>query len=920
MDWIWSAIYLIFEVDSKQFVKTPTFLKACNFLFNARFYKALPLSSLFLLLMLMGKHPVVAQGAWNPANADFSYPRTLLRQSEVPAMQNYIATNPEGSTLYEALYDGNDGNNVTDFVTLGGRRSAAHMAKNAAFIYLLDRKPVSGGWDTLTVAEANFWLNKALYHLNNINIDVEIYPTFDNYIWRADELADNAVAFDLLKGAGVPNSFLEAGRSRIHRFATNFHTQVAINTFGLGLTSLHVDNYTLRSCSSLGIAALVLNDADSSDTDGQPQKWIQTALYNIDNVLWRASNRQSEPGQIGGYSEGPHYLRFGMQHNLQFFHALANFLPDTTFTVTFDGHTRNVRHPWHDPNYDLLWEWLARIRMPDGRNPQLEDCFAVTHATDLAMAEQGRFKWPFHFSRFDPAAPVSLLAQLHHSSDDMIADYLAAMTPFAADTFPLLQVLPMSGNIVMRSGWDSTSTYLHMSAKNGRTRTSANGHNQTDVTSFILHARGQELALSPGYVKYDRRTEVAGASHHNLILVNGTGPPDASTGFAGDADGFAEHDFALRDMFYAEVRTSYNSANIVRKPLFIRRDYFLITDEFARGTAADFEWRLHAHGLENGDSTSGTFALDSLGQAGTWTKNGVHLRTVVTARGGISLIGRATDVNELRYDSLEHHTVLKATQASTSGSAFLAALIPYENDSPQVQLLCAPTCDAIKIERGGHRDIAMLGTTVQASASGLSGDLNAAAKMTYYSEDQAGAFAQFFLETGNLLTKGTDTIVWASTAADWALEKLDSNNYEGQAGAAGMLYLYDLGFTPGSVLGWNVVQSWQWNANLGRLEIQFSGPGHFTILRDVVIGNNATLAQQSWVVYPNPSNGKVQVHTALKSGRVRVTDINGRCIMDRTFEGQDLNLDFTTHAPGVYLLQLEDAEGKFLGVEKLVIE
>ncbi|HEX2900680.1 MAG TPA: T9SS type A sorting domain-containing protein, partial [Bacteroidia bacterium] len=686
------------------------------------------------------------------------------------------------------------------------------------------------------------------------------------------------------------------------------------------LTSLHVDNHTLRACGALGMSAVVLNDVTSTSADGQPNKWIQTALWNIDNVLWRSNVRQSDPGQIAGYSEGPHYLRFGMRHCLEFFHAMGNFAPDATFSVSFDGSTRNVRHPFYDPNFELLWEWVMRIRMPDGRDPQIEDSFAQTFNADMTLTGQSRFRPTYHGSRFNPAAPTTLEDQLHHSSDDIVADFISAMTPPTTDTFPLLQVLPQSGDIVMRSGWDTTSTYLHIAAKNGRTRSSANGHNHVDVTGFILHARGQELAIDPGYLKWDRRDEVDGPSHHNMILVNGAGPTEATTGVAGDADGFAGGEFDFKNMDYAEVSTTYQGAGIVRKPLFVRSDYFLIADEVTAASPNSYQFQLHALGLEGGDSTHGSFVLDSIGSGGTWSKNGVNLRAVVTANGGLTSLGRATQIHELRYDSMETHTVLHANKNAVSNANFLAALIPYENDSPDVALLCGLGCDAIRVRRGGFVDVASLRASVPASETGLAQDLTANAQMAFYSESSTGEFSQFLIENGTLLKYGADTLGYATQAANWALGKMDSTIYEAYAGATATYYVYHLGFVPGSVLGFGTVQSWQYDLGLDRLEIVIGTPGRFTIHKDVIIGGESGAGEKVLTIWPNPGNGHVQVRTLAQNGTLEVMALDGRQVFAQVFAQSTFDLDLHGLPLGIYLIRVKDAEGNVIGVEKLVLE
>lgn len=874
------------------------------------------------MLVLASPAGAFAQGAWTPAGADLSYPRTLLKSSEIPAARNWILNNPDMFSFYAGLYSDAFGQNLPPVLSSNqDRRIAAHTAKNCAYVLLLDRKPVQpSSLDTLSNTDATNLQNKAISLLERINTNVETYPDFGNYLWRANELIDNLIAYDLLKGAGVPDSLLTISRAKLHEYSTNFHTQVAFNTFGLGLTSLHVDNHTLRACGALGMSAVVLNDATSSSVDGQPQKWIQTALWNIDNVLWRSNVRQSDPGVIAGYSEGPHYLRFGMRHCLQFFHAMGNFVPDNTFAVTFDGRNANVRHPFHDPNFDLLWEWVMRIRMPDGRDPQIEDCFAQTFNADMVLTEDPRFRPTYHGTRFNPTAPTTLWDQLHHSSDDIAADFISAMLPPTTDTFSLLQVLPQSGDVVMRSGWDTTSTYLHIAAKNGRTRSSANGHNHVDVTGFILHARGQELAVDPGYLKWDRRDEIDGPAHHNMVLVNGLGPTEATTGVAGDADGFAAGEFDFQHMDYAEVTTAYQGATIVRKPLFVRGDYFLIADEITTGASNNYQWQLHALGLEGGDSTHGSFAIDSAGSSATWTKNGVNLKAVITSNEGLTSIARTTDIHELRYDSMETHTTLRANKNGVSNANFLAALIPFETDTPDVSLLCGLGCDAIRVNRGGFVDVAFLRTSVPASETGLAQDLHGNGKMTFYSETSTGQFSQFLIENGSLLRFGADTLAYATVNANYALGRMDATKHEAYASASGTYYIYHLGYVPGSVLGFGTVQSWQYDAGLDRLMVVIGDPGRFTIHEDVIIGSNPVQADRNLLIWPNPSAGNLHVETVLEQGQFELLGMDGRLLMSRRFNGYSFLLEVENLPAGVYLARVCDESGKVTGMQKVVLE
>jgi hypothetical protein len=854
--------------------------------------------------------PVYGQGAWNPSNADYSYPRTLLKLQEVPSAQVWLLQ-PDILALYQRLYARVLAFNPGNMNDTGNRRGAAFAAKDAAFIYLLDRKPIAGGLDTLTGQEASYMRNKALSLLGIMNTAVETYPDFENYLWRSNELTNNLIAYDLLKGAGVGDSLLAAAKGKLQEYAGNLHAEVAFDFLNLGFYSLHVDNHALRSSGALGLAAVVLNDATSTSADERPTNWLSAGLYNIDNVFWRdAGNAQSIPGVLAGYAEGPHYLRFGMKHVLPFFHALHNFIPDTTLTVTFDGNTRNVRHPWHDPNYQLIYEWILRIRLPDGRFPALEDSFTDVCYPDLAVLENPGYLVQPDFTRFNPSQTSDMWEQLNHSSDDVVADYIASMTPAQPQNYSELQALTESGNLVFRSGWDLNATYVHFTAKNGLMRTSAKGHNHADASSFSLMSRNQLLALDPGYLRWDRRLEVAQAANHNLILVDGVGPATASTGIPGDADAFIEDVFDLEHLDYAEVRTAYNGADIVRRPVFMHKDYLILSDQCWDGSSRNYDWRLHAHGLEGGDSTSGYFSFDPVRQRGTWRKNGVNLAATVTARGGITGISRQTNHHELRYDSIEDHTTLVVNKSGNQAN-FLSILLPHESDSSDVELLCAPQCGSLKLSRNGYIDIASTESLVSAPANGLAGDLGLDAVFGVYSQRSNGDFAQLLLGQGSSMTLGIDTLAALNPTMDAAYAMLDSAHGEGFMSLAGTFRLFHPFFVPGTVLG---VQSWTFDPLTEMLELRIANPGKFQVLEEVIIGLGPSLGERMLEVWPLPAGASVNVRAPGK-GQLEWLDMNGRILQDWDWQEEVGTIQLEGGGTGILRFISEDQRtvcGRFL--------
>lgn len=874
---------------------------------------------LLALLFLLGSAGILsAQGSWNPPGADYSHPRTLFKSQEIPAVQAHLS-HPVIYPLYQTLWNQVQSFTPGNMSVDGHRRNAAHAAKNCAFILLLDRKPVSGNLDTLTVAEADFLRSKSISLLNLINTFVEAYPAIDKYLWRSNEITDNAIAYDLLKGAGVPQDSLNTARDLLQELTGNLHQEVSFNLFNLGFFGIHVDNHALRTSGALGLAAIALNDAQSSDGNEQPQNWINTAMYNIDNVLWRDADAQSEPGVIGGYSEGSHYVRFGMKHVLPFVHAMGNFLPDTSMSYSFDGNTRTIANPWFSEDFRNIFRWTVKIRLPDGTMPPIEDANVMVAYPEATILEDPGLAFPTTFTWFHPDQPNSLYRQLRYSSDDIVADYIASMTQPAPQPDSLFLALPESGNLVMRSGWDSLALYLHFSAKNGRARDAAKGHNQADASSFILHAYGQMLALDPGYLKWDRRDEVSNAQNHSMILVDSLGPVNGSTLNGGDADAFVENTIDLLHMDYGEVRTAYEGAIIVRKPLFVRRSYYLLGDFVSSSQSHTYRFQLHGYGLESSDSIHGVYTHLPALNRGMWSRNGVTLLAQSTATGGLSQFTRQTNIHELRYDSMQEHTTMLADKIGANAS-FLTALMPFVTDTPQVQTLCAPDCGALMVETSGYKDVAFTSGLVQAGASGLSGDLVSDAGLAFYSQDSTGGFAQLLCEEGTVLTLGTDSLCFSSATMDLAFSVLDGTNYEGFASAPATVRLFDLNFVPGSVLGMGV-SSWSYNASDNVLTIVFGQGGRFTVHEDVIIGLPGAAPQEDLTIWPNPTQGQVSVQTQ-GSGELRVYDLQGRILETQSVTAGTTTLDLNTSgrlSPGLYMVVLF-RDGKNVAVRKLKLD
>jgi hypothetical protein len=722
-------------------------------------------------------------GNWAPVGADLSYPRTLLKTSDIPAVRASLAT-ASNQALYQGLYNEAQGTASGDNTSSSGRRMRATFAKNAAFVALLDYQPGSSN-DNLVGLEAAIrtdLLIKTRTLLENLNPNVEGFTSYTEWQWRSKELIDYLIAYDLLRGAGETPATLAASQARLQEFAGNLYRQSTTPFFGISFYSYVKNNHTLMTAAALGMAAVVLSEATSTDRNRQPTTWAGAGLYHIDNILWRDAQRQSDSTQVTGYAEGPYYCKYALLNCLPFFRAMGHFLPDGRQTYTFGTSARSIRNPYYDPKYTRLYDWLAAITLPDGRLPALEDSYVDMAMPELALTGQARYVQPLALNRLTGTPMRSLTAQLRDVTVDMRAAYLAAALAPTSPEHPALTVLPGSGNLIFRSGSDSLASYFHLYGRGGLAQANSGGHGQGSAGSFLLHAYGQQLALDPGYLSYDRRAEVGQATNHNLVLVDGAGPAIGTAGVASPAMSTVQNPLQTPLLSYGEVKTAYQGVSIVRKALFIRNSYYLLADAMSAAAPHTYTWQLHGYGLAAGQpATTGTFTDSLATHEGRWQKNGVTLLAHVTATSGATAYTTATNPHETTYGTAENHTTLLVRKSSSAQTQFLAALYPYTGRTPRLRTTSTEATAALS-STGAFIDVAFTqaDSTLQTDASGkLPAALRADGQLNFYSADSTGAFAQFFVQQGTALYLGEEPLLQAANRATVSWQKIDATRYEG---------------------------------------------------------------------------------------------------------------------------------------------
>ena len=247
-------------------------------------------------------------------------------------------------------------------------------------------------------------------------------------------------------------------------------------------------------------------------------------------------------------------------------------------------------------------------------------------------------------------------------------DGISAQEPLRGPTI----FMPEAGDAVFRGDWSEEATYMLLRGEHGRAREQGLGHEHADETSFLIYAAGEMLALDAGYINFSNHLKVNAGRNHNLILVDGEGPPlDFLLGESidGGNDAFIERFFTGDSLDYAEVAAAYENVDFRRRVMFVGKEYFVISDQVRDGVSHQYEWRLHGHG---GGTSGGTYARsDNLAR---WTRPQAELIAFMPPADGRTFAESDTIHS---FDFLEEptHTLLQVRETG-SDVDYLAVLYP----------------------------------------------------------------------------------------------------------------------------------------------------------------------------------------------------------------------------------------------------
>ena len=691
-----------------------------------------PMLRLWLLFTLLFALP--ASAAWEPEGVDLTRPRLLFRAEDLAGIQAKIARDP-----FPAVLAGMAGRTaLADDMPLDDDGIVAHRfksraARNLAFLYAVDRTLVDGEVvpfaspaEREAVGDRVRDLLLNLFPVSRILVDPPI-GGWDRDISTSEELLSYATAYDTLAGAGYP---FEPGDEaeivrRLQLLAGSLY-----ETYVDGHAFLHQNNHRSKGGASLVVAGVALAEVTSdpaTDPDGylDPANWIDRGLQEVDKIM-----RWALVAGDGAYGEGPFYLRYASQNLLPFARAWDRLLDG----AAYDAGGVLVPSFWRHPPFLRGQRWQLDMTLPDGSLvPQDDGNVGRSHYFGAAPRgeDDGAYAWrwanapaPFEGDGNVDLGPDSIVVT---DPDVPLAPPVGSPTAF----------YPEGGNAIFRSDWGADGIVAVVMGESGvasefgRDRDGApvtpESHEHNDPGSFLLHAYGERLAMDPGYVRFSRRYRFSRPHHHNMILVDGSGPVDflgASLAWpdAPDdpppADGEASLDRTLDSSSLDAARVvsrygtgsfedPYSTAPLVeRRFLFADDAYLAIADRVvARSGTHDYTWLIQGNG---GGTSEGTY--EPLPQGGRWSRAAARLDVGYAFDSGAPSFSTRESLHEIPGKEERSHTTLETT---VSGGAVhgvqLVYPTPIDRNPPTLEVLTVAGAAALRLDdEDGDRRVLLI--------------------------------------------------------------------------------------------------------------------------------------------------------------------------------------------------------------------
>ena len=822
------------------------------------------------------------------------HPSLLFDSTQIPILKERILREPY-ATWWETVLSRAE----SVPTTIRDERTKARLAKSLAFAYLMT--------DEVAFAQRGV----------ELLTDMKFPPRGGDLGEPHNEgevLVLYALAYDMVHNFLQENEDVRAEiRSILAEEAQRLYEGVIVEEVDLGLlkvqirlhetldprnvSKVHLDNWHVRAYGGLGMAAFALSDHPGKANT--PQQWADHAFELVTASLWHQIDATD-----GGYAEGPFYSRYAADVYLPYMFALKNLTGVDLFV---------------DPKVQKMHEWSLNIRLPSGRRPNIEDGHLddfYGHYLAAVYADGGKFRWDWENN-------LNGLYVREYSEMDAIALYDDSIEARAPDWGPTI-FMPAAGDAVFRSDWSADATYMLLRGEHGRTREQGFGHEHPDETSFIIYAGGEMLALDAGYISFPKHGKVNRGPNHNVILIDGEGPPNTylrGESMDGGNDAFIEDFFASKVMDYAEVRANYSDVDILRRVMFIDKDYFIVADELRDRRTHTYEWRLHGNG---GGSSGGSYQRS--GNLARWSRPGAELLAFLVGGGAYALSERDT-LHSFEYLEERTHTMLRAEQTGDNVE-FLTVLYPrrVDQEEPNFISLGVNGGQAVRIEYGEVRDLSWL----QKADAGriFFGDPQGAIDsdgdfgFVRYKEDR---LRNYSVQDGSYLKVAGEVAFRASEMIDLSLE-ITPTRVRGHVRGSDSGYRLSL-----PMLG--SVEAVRFNGKLldmaledHVLSLDLQGEGVLSLARDTTIRREPVpqpLSFQLFANYPNPFNRQTIIAYQIPQQgptRLSIYNMSGQPVVHLVDEVQpagshQVSWDGKNNrgeavASGVYVYRLKAGEGQ----------
>ena len=756
------------------------------------------MSALLLCAVLMVFTPLICSAQTLSAEV---HPGLLFTAEQVPQLKERIQREPYATWWHTVLTRARD-----TPATFTEERSKVRSAKALAFAWLM--------------TDDSAFADRALQVMQEV-----AFPPRGGYLGEphneGEVVAQYAVAYDILHAYAAANDppALAEMRAILAEEAGRLWEGIILSELDLGLIKVvlrlhetpHIDNWHIRAYGGLGLAAMALSEHAGFPGQGVPQDWADRAFEMVKGSL----DFQIEELD-GGYAEGPFYSRYAADVYLPYMFALKN---------------RTGLNMFVDPKIEKMHDWSLNLRLPNGRRPNIDDGHLddfYGHYLAGVYSDGGIHRWDWENN-------ANGLYVRQFSEMDAIAlfdDSVQAMEPTHGPSV----FMSGAGDAVFRSDWSAQATYMLLRGENGVARSGGLSHEHADETSFILYAGGEMLALDAGYINFSNHDKVNEGRNHNVVLVDGQGPPRfraLGQTVGGGNDAFIGDSFISAVGEYSEVDASYRGVDLKRRVFFANRQYFLVADEITGdGQPHDYEWRLHGNG---GGDSGGAYARE--GNLARWTRSGAELIAYLPEDEDLGLVAVDSDtIHSFDYLEEQTHTVLRVQQRGVD-ARYLAVLYPRSTGAAD------PVLGTAMVDGGqgviaileGARDLAWVrdAGAAQAMATGLIQPLLSDAGFGYAREIDE-ALVRFSLQDATELIADGQIIFSASEKIDTSIE-LDAESFAGFVRGPGTGYqlsiplqgrvLDEAGFTgellAASVEGELLVLSM---AGEGDLSLHFSQP------------------------------------------------------------------------------------------------